>query len=117
MTDVVAKLYYLRMTPRKVRLVANLIRGMEVQEARTQLSRMPKRASTPLRKLLLSCAANAKHNFNLDEAKLYISELRVDGAPMLKRTFPRSRGRADIKRKRMSHVTLVLKEKNHGKEN
>lgn len=117
MTDVVAKLHYLRMAPRKVRLVANLVRGMEISQARTELDRMPKRASAPLRKLLLSCMANAKHNFNLDEQKLYISELRVDGGPMLKRTFPRSRGRADIKRKRMSHVTLVLREKDHGKEN
>lgn len=117
MADVIATLHYLRMTPRKVRLVADLIRGMGVSEAKFQLSRMPKRASFPLQKLLLSGIANAKHNFNLDEAKLYISRLQVDGAPMLKRTFPRSRGRADIKRKRMSHVTLVLREKDYGKEN
>jgi len=111
MTQVIAKLRYLQMAPRKVRMVAQLIRGKGVKEALLQLERLPKRASLPLKKLLASGIASAAHDFHLSETGLYISELRVDGGPMAKRTFPRSRGRADIKRKRTSHITLILEEK------
>lgn len=116
MVEVSATLRYLQMAPRKVRLVADLIRGMEVGAAKAQLSHLSKRASLPLAKLLDSCIANATHNFDLKKEDLFIAQLRVDGGPMLKRQFPRSRGRADIKRKRMSHITLVLTEKSHGKK-
>lgn len=99
------------MAPRKVRLVADAIRGLDAPQAKLQLAHMTKRASLPLKKLLASCIANATHNFHLKEGELYLAHLRVDGGPMVKRTFPRSRGRADVKRKRMSHITLVLSEK------
>lgn len=111
MVEVIAKLRYLRMAPRKVRLIADVIRGRNALQARTILERLDRRARLPLKKLLISSIANATHNFRLHEDDLYISELRVDGGPMVKRTFPRSRGRADVKRKRMSHITLVLSEK------
>ena len=110
MTQVIAKLRYLHISPRKVRLVAGLIRGRNALYARTMLEQLQKRAGLPLKKLLTSSIANATHNFGLDEKNLYVSELRVDGGPMVKRMFPRSRGRADVKRKRMSHITLTLSE-------
>lgn len=114
MVEVIAKLRYLQMAPRKVRLVADLIRGMNVIKAKSQLAHLPKRSALPLAKLLDSCIANATHNFDLKQENLRIAQLRVDGGPMLKRQFARSRGRADIKHKRMSHITLVLSEKSHG---
>jgi len=115
MTEVKAKLRYLQIAPRKVRLVADVIRGLDARAARLQLTHLQNRATLPLKKLLDSCLANAKNNFGLDQETLYIAKLQVDGGPMLKRMFPRSRGRADVKRKRMSHITLVLSEK-HGKK-
>lgn len=114
MVEVTATLRYLQMAPRKVRLLADLIRGMGALEAQIQLSHLPKRASLPMKKLLNSCIANATHNFSLKKEDLRVAHVRVDGGPMLKRQFPRSRGRADVKRKRMSHITLVLTEKSHG---
>ncbi|MBI3335871.1 MAG: 50S ribosomal protein L22 [Candidatus Portnoybacteria bacterium] len=108
MTQIKATLRYLHIAPRKVRLVAQVVRGMQAKRALNELAGLSKRASLPLQKLLESGIANAEHNFALKEQDLYVSELRVNGAPMQKRTFPRSRGRADIKRKRMSHITLVL---------
>lgn len=108
MKEIIAKLRYLHITPRKVRLVADVIRGRNISEARAMLERLDKRARLPLKKLLLSSIANATHNFSMREDDLYISELRVDGGPMVKRMFPRSRGRADVKRKRMSHVMMIL---------
>jgi large subunit ribosomal protein L22 len=108
--EVKANLRYLRMAPRKVRLVADLIRGKSVEEAEKILSFTTKRAALPLLKLLKSAMANAKHNFNLNENNLFVSKILVNEGPRLKMTFPRSRGRADIKQKKMSHVTLILSE-------
>jgi len=108
---VIAKLNYLRLAPRKVRLVANLIKGMRVKEARVQLKFCPKRASQPLLKLLNSAVANAEHNFQLKEDNLYISKITVDQGPSLKRWRPRAFGRAFPIMKRTSHITLVLEEK------
>lgn len=115
MTEIIATLRYLHMAPRKVRLVARLVRGMDVSAAKAQLAGLPKRASLPLKKLLDSSIANATHNIGLTENDLYIARVLVNGGPMAKRTFPRSRGRADVKRKRTSHVTIILQD--HGKEN
>lgn len=117
MVNVAAKLKYLHIAPRKMRTIARLIRGMDVFEARAQLEHLTRRARLPLKKLLNSSVANARHNFGLNEEDLYISSLRVEGGPMVKRMFPRSRGRADIKRKRTSHILVVLSEKEYGKEN
>lgn len=106
--EIKAKLNYLRIAPRKVRLVADLIRGMDVKEAETQLKFMPKRSAAPLLKLLNSAMTNAKNNFNIEKDGLYIKELRINEGPPLKRWRPVSRGRAFPIMKRTSHIDLVL---------
>jgi len=106
--EVVAKLNRLRMSPRKVRLVAGLIRRMNVNDAENQLNFLNKAAALPMLKLLKSAKANAEHNFKLDADKLWISHLTVDGGKTLKRWRPRAHGRAASIRKRTSHVTLKL---------
>lgn len=108
MKDVVAKLNYTRIPPRKVRLVANLIQGMSVARAQTQLQFLTKRAADPLAKLLKSAISNAKQNFQLDENDLVVKRLTVDGGPVLKRFRARAFGRAARLRKRTSHITVVL---------
>ena len=110
MTQVIAKLRYLHIAPRKVRLVAGLIQGLSFHESLIQLAHLPKRASRPMEKLLRSAAANAKHNFNLDEKNLRVKRVLVDGGPVSKRIEPRAFGRGAVVRKRMSHVTLTLDE-------
>ena len=107
---VIAKLRYLRITPRKVRLVADLIRGKKVSQALNFLEFLPKRAALPFSKLLRQAIANAKHNFQLDESNLYISKILVDEGPKLKRWMPKARGQADEIYKRTSHITLILNE-------
>lgn len=109
--EVTAKLSNLRISPRKVRLVADLIRGSSVKEARGRLSFLVKKTSSPLLKLLDSAAANAKHNFKLNPDEMYISNISVDGGPVLKRTMPRAMGRSYLIRKRTSHINLTLSEK------
>lgn len=106
-----AKLRYLRISPRKVRLVADLVRGLDVDEAEVYFKHLEKRAAVPLLKLLRSAIASAQHNFNLDKGSLFISELRVDGGPTLKRYRARALGRAAEIRKRTSHVILALEER------
>ncbi len=108
MEKVIAKLHYLNITPRKVNLVARLIAGMDVSKAKVQLAHLPKRSALAVKKLVDSATANALHNFQLSENNLFIQEIKVTQGPMLKRGFPRSRGRVDTKRKRMSHITIVL---------
>ncbi len=103
-----ARLKHLKMSPRKVRLVADLIRNLRVDRALEQLSGLNKRATRPILKLLNSAIANAENNFFLDKKSLKISEITVDGGPILKRYMPRARGRATMIQKRTSHVTLVL---------
>lgn len=105
-----AQLNYLRIAPRKVRLVANLIKGLPVSEAEALLSLQPRRASHDILKLLESAVANAKNNQRINERKLFIKEIRVDGGPMLKRFSPRAMGRATPIQKKSSHITLVLGE-------
>jgi len=105
-----AKLRYLRMSPKKVRLVADLIRGMQVEKALDQLNFLNKAASQPLTKLVNSAVSNAVNNFELVKENLFIKEIRVDQGGILKRWKPRAHGRATPIRKRMSHVLLVLDE-------
>jgi large subunit ribosomal protein L22 len=109
--EVKAHLRYLRMTPRKVRLVADLIRGKDIKEAKNILNFCKKKAASPLLKLLNSAVASAVHNFNLKEENLYVSKIFVNEGPRLKRILPRARGRMDILQRKMSHVTIVLEEK------
>lgn len=108
MTQVTAKLRFLRMGPRKVRLVADMIRGKKVLRALDILSVLPKRAAHPVLKLLNSAVANAKHNHSLAVEDLKISEIYVDGGPVLKRSMPKAHGRATPIRERTSHINLVL---------
>ncbi len=116
MTNVSAKLRYLRLSPRKVRLLADLIRGMDLKDAKTQVSFSIKKSAAPLLKLLNSAESNAKHNFKLGSEDLYIKEIKVDDGPILKRWMPRARGRATMIRRRSSHISLVLSDKEEDKK-
>ena len=99
-----------RQSPRKVRLVAGLIRGKNVDLALAELDFLAKRAGAPIKKLLLSAVANAKQNGN-ERTNLFIKELRVDKGVIMKRMMPRAMGTGHRINKRTSHVTLVLAEK------
>jgi len=105
-----AKLKFLRMSPKKVRLVANLIRGLKAEEAINQLNFINKAAKRPLLILLNSALSNAKNNLALKKENLYIKEIRVDMAGALKRWQPRAHGRATPILKKISHVILILEE-------
>lgn len=106
-----AHLKYARISPRKVSIVLNLIRGKNVAEAMAILKNTPKSASEYLTKLLGSAVANAENNFNMDASKLYVSECFVCPGPILKRIQPRAQGRAFRILKRTSHVTITVKER------
>lgn len=105
---VTAKLRHLRIAPRKVRLVADLIRGKTTGEAQAILRFTVKRAGLPIFKLLKSAISNARNNFQLDESGLYISKIIVDEGPKYKRWRARARGRAAAIQKKTSHVTIYL---------
>lgn len=108
---IIAKLNRLRIAPRKVRLVADLIRGKDVKQAQAVLQFTIKKAAQPLAKLLDSAIANAKHNFKMAEENLKIAKITVDQGRTLKRYRPVSRGRTATIQKKTSHVTLVLDSK------
>ena len=99
---------YLRIAPRKVRQVADLIRGKSVKEAEAILEFTRKRASLPLLKLLRSAKANISHNLGDDPENYYIAKIAVDEGPKLKRYRPRARGQAFEIQKKTSHITLSL---------
>lgn len=107
---IIAKLKYLHIAPRKVRLVADLIRGKSVEEAQEILNFTPHRASRPLLKLLKSSMANAKNSLQIETENLYISKIFVDEGPKLKRWHAQSRGRAAEIQKKSSHISLELSE-------
>ncbi len=109
----VAKAYlkYVRISPRKVKIVLDHIRGKDVATAMAILKNTPKSASEYLIKLLKSAVANAEHNFSMDASKLYVSECFVCPGPTLKRIMPRAQGRAFRILKRTSHITLAVKER------
>jgi large subunit ribosomal protein L22 len=98
----------IRVSPRKARLVVDLIRGKRVEEAEAILRFVPGTASEPVGKALKSAVANAEHNLDLNSDDLYITRIFVDQGPTMKRIQPRARGRADKIRKRMSHITVVV---------
>ena len=106
-----ATLKHLRITPRKVRVVAGAIRGEKVGKAMDYLKFSRKGAAKPLAKLLKSAIVNASQEKGVDVDTLYIKELRVDQGPTMKRSLPRSKGMATPLLKRTSHVTVVLGEK------
>jgi len=106
-----AKAKFIKVSPKKMRLVANLIRGLDVADALVRLRFTKKAATTPLTKLLNSAIANAEENQKLSKDNLYIKEITVDDGPTLKRWRPRAFGRATSIRKRSSHIVLLLSEK------
>jgi len=109
-----AKLNNCPTSPRKMRLVADLIRGLDADKALAELKLNPKEASGRMEKLLLSALANwetKNEGKRMDEANLYVSEITVDGGRMLKRVQPAPQGRAHRIRKRSNHVTLVVDSK------
>ena len=110
-----AKLNNCPTSPRKMRLIADLIRGMDADKALVELKLNPKEASGRMEKLLLSALSNWENKNEgkrMDEANLYVSEVRVDGGRMLKRIQPAPQGRAHRIRKRSNHVTLVIDSRN-----
>ena len=106
-----AYLKYARISPRKVQIVLDLIRGKDEGTAMAILKNTPKSASEYLIKLLKSAVANAENNFGMDASKLYVSECFVCPGPTLKRLLPRAKGSADRLLKRSSHVTIAVKER------
>ena len=109
MTTASAQLNYLRMAPRKVRLVVDVIRGMSAFEAEAQLMMMKKRAAPAILKLLRSVISSAKAQ-NMVGTKLKVATIRVDQGPTLKRSLPRAKGMATPIHKKSSHVTIILSE-------
>jgi large subunit ribosomal protein L22 len=104
----IAKLNYLRIAPRKVRSVGDLIKGLSVNNAEAQLGVERRRPAKMLLKLLRSAVASAKNNKHWDVNHLFIVNVRVDQGPMLKRMLPRARGSASPIQKKMSNVVLTL---------
>jgi ribosomal protein L22 len=103
-----AKARYVRVAPRKARLVADQVRGMPVEEARTLLEFSTRGAARDLARLIASAAANAEANHELVADDLRIAEIRVDEGPTLKRWRPRARGRATRIDKKTSHLSVAL---------
>ena len=101
---------YIRISPRKVQIVLDLIRKQPADKAMAILRHTPKAACEPLEKLLKSAMANAENNHNMDVNNLYVAECYACAGPILKRIRPRAHGRAYHIYKRTSHITLVLKE-------
>jgi len=101
-----------RMSPRKMRIIANLVRGRRVDVAMAMLRSTPKRAGFIIRKLLISAVANAENKGISDVDSLVVSGCSIDNGPILKRWMPRAMGRANRIQRRTSHVTIVVAENN-----
>ncbi len=108
--EIVAKTRMIRISPRKVRLVGDVIKKKNVNEAAGMLTFMPQKAAFILKKLLDSAIANARQKKYVDVDNLFVKNVMVDGGPVLKRFLPRAMGRASRVRKRLSHITLILDE-------
>lgn len=102
---------YVQISPRKARQVTQLIQGKSVEDALTMLQFTPKRAARIVHKVVRSAAANAENNHDMDADGLVVSSAYVDEGPSLKRIRPRARGRADRYVRRMSHITIVVRER------
>jgi len=100
----------IRISPRKVRIVGDLIKKRNINDAMGILTYMPQKASFILKKLLDSAIANARQKKYVDVDNLYVKNVIVDGGPMMKRFLPRAMGRATKIRKRLSHITMILDE-------
>ena len=108
--EVKAKAKHIRMSPRKVRLVADIVRGLTVKNAINQLRFTNKKAVLPVKKLIESAIASAENNYELKQDNLFVKEMMVDEGATMKRWKPRARGRATPIRKRTSHINLILGE-------
>lgn len=109
--EVTAKLRYYHSSPRKVRIVVDTIRGINVTRALDQLENMNKRSAGGVMKLLKSAISNAVNNFSLDKDNLYVKSVFVDQGPVFKRWMPKAHGSAGKIRKGTSHVTMILDER------
>ena len=103
---------YVRVSPRKVQIVIDLIRGKKVDDALAILMYTPKSAAPVVEKLLNSAIANAENNLEMSRENLYVAEVYANQGPTLKRYWERSHGRADLIKKHTSHITIVLDQKN-----
>lgn len=108
--EIVAKANMIRISPSKVRLVGDMIKQRNVNEAMGILMFTPKKGAFILKKLLDSAVGNARQKKYVDVDNLYVKNVVVDGGPMIKRFMPRAMGRATRIRKRISHITLILDE-------
>ena len=108
--DAKAIIRYTRMSPRKARIVANMIRGKDVDEAMAILRLQERKAARVMRKLLVSAIANAHTNNNLEVDNLVVKRVLIDGGPTLKRWMPRAMGRANRMNRRTTHVTIWVGE-------
>jgi large subunit ribosomal protein L22 len=108
--EIIARTRMIRISPRKVRIVGDLVKKKNINDAMGMLIYMPQKASDILKKLLDSAIANARQKKYIDIDNLYIKNVIVDGGPVIKRFIPRAMGRATKVRKRSSHITLVLDE-------
>ncbi len=115
MTKVTAQLNNIRIAPRKARLVADRVRGMDVNEAIAMLKYDMRKTAEPMAKLLKSAVANAENNFSLSSDHLVVSDITVGEGPILKRWMPRAYGRASKIFKRTSRISVVLAEKDDAK--
>lgn len=106
-----AQARFIRVAPRKARLVMDLIRGKEVDNAISILRFSPQKGARILEKVLKSAVANARHNHDMNKGELIVSRGYVDEGPVLKRQMPRAKGMASRIRKRTSHITLILEER------
>ncbi len=106
--NIISKGKYIRSSAQKLRLVANLIRGKNVYVALNILSFVNKKSSLLIKKVLLSALANAKNNFNCIKEKFIISRIFIDNANLVKRVFPRAKGKIDYICKRSSHITIYI---------
>ncbi len=104
----------LKLSTRKARLVADLVRDRRVVDALNILQFTNKKAAPIIKKVVESAIANATNNFGMDADNLYVSQIFIDEGPMMKRVSPRAMGRADIVKKQTSHVTVVVSEKKEG---
>ena len=102
---------YIRVSPLKARQVADLVRGKDIKEAVGILRYVNKKSAPLINKVLKTAIANAEHNYDMDSDILYVAEIYIDEGPVLKRMKTRGYGRADMRRKKTSHITVVLKEK------
>ena len=111
MTDVTARAMQLRVSPRKMRLVADVVRGQDVNDALSTLKFMPQKSANFIHTVLKTAQATAEHNYDMDPDELYVKTIFADDGPTYKRWQPRARGRVNQKLRRTSHLTVIVAEK------